>query len=30
VAHFAEHRNLTPEDVERLNALIAEIDNARE
>ena len=29
VAHFAEHRNLTPEDVEKLNALIAEIDNAR-
>jgi BlaI family transcriptional regulator, penicillinase repressor len=29
VAHFAEHRNLTPEDVDKLNALIAEIDNGR-
>ena len=29
VAHFAEHRNLTPEDLEKLNALIAEIDNGR-
>jgi BlaI family penicillinase repressor len=29
VAHFAEHGNLTPEDVEKLNALIAEIDNGR-
>jgi BlaI family penicillinase repressor len=29
VAHFAEHRNLTPEDLEKLNALIAEIDNDR-
>ena len=27
VAHFAEHRNLTAEDLEKLNALIAEIDN---
>ena len=29
VAHFAEHRNLTPEELEKLNALIAEIDNGR-
>lgn len=29
VAHFAEHRNLTPEDLAKLNALIAEIDNGR-
>jgi predicted transcriptional regulator len=29
VAHFAEHRKLTPEDIEKLNALIAEIDNGR-
>jgi predicted transcriptional regulator len=27
VAHFAQHRDLTPEDMEKLNALIAEIDN---
>jgi predicted transcriptional regulator len=29
VAHFAEHRKLTPEDLAKLNALIAEIDNGR-
>jgi len=29
VAHFAQHRNLTPEDLAKLNALIAEIDNGR-
>ena len=30
VAHFAEHRNPTPEDRQaKLNALIAEIDNGR-
>lgn len=29
VAHFAQHRNLTPEEVEKLNALLAEIDNGR-
>jgi BlaI family transcriptional regulator, penicillinase repressor len=29
VAHFAAHRDLTPEDLEKLNALIAEIDNGR-
>jgi len=29
VAHFAEHRDLTPEDMAKLNALIAEIDNGR-
>jgi BlaI family penicillinase repressor len=29
VAHFAEHRNLTPEDLEKLNALLTEIDNGR-
>jgi predicted transcriptional regulator len=29
VAHFAEHRNLTPEDLAKLTALIAEIDNDR-
>jgi BlaI family penicillinase repressor len=27
VSHFAEHKNLTPEALARLNALIAEIDN---
>jgi predicted transcriptional regulator len=30
VAHFARHRALTPEDVKRLKALIAEIDDDRE
>jgi BlaI family transcriptional regulator, penicillinase repressor len=30
VAHFAQHRDLTPEDLEKLNALIAEIDNDRQ
>jgi predicted transcriptional regulator len=30
VAHFAQHRNLTPEDMAKLNALIAEIDNDRQ
>jgi len=29
VAHFAEHRQLTPEDVATLRALIAEIDDDR-
>ena len=29
VAHFAEHRNLTPEELEKLNALIAELDTGR-
>ena len=29
VAHFADHRNQTPEELEKLNALIAEIDNGR-
>ena len=29
VAHFAEHRELTQEDMAKLNALIAEIDNGR-
>lgn len=29
VAHFAQHRNLTPEEVEKLNALLSEIDNGR-
>ena len=29
VAHFAEHRQLTPEDVATLKALIAEIDHDR-
>ena len=29
VAHFAEHRQLTPEDVATLKALIAEIDDER-
>lgn len=29
VAHFARHRNLTPDELEKLDALIAEIDNAR-
>jgi predicted transcriptional regulator len=29
VAHFAEHRQLTPEDVATLKALIAELDHER-
>lgn len=29
VAHFAEHRQLTPEDVATLKALIAELDDER-
>lgn len=29
VAHFAAHRHLTPEDLEKLQVLIAEIDNGR-
>src|SRR5688500_6614867 len=27
VAHFTQHRNLTPEELEKLNALLSEIDN---
>jgi predicted transcriptional regulator len=29
VAHFAQHRNLTPEEMEKLNAILSEIDNGR-